>query len=47
VTARRWLYRSARLLGDVNAVKRGRYTRRIVRKAQYRAIFRLLGRFLR
>ncbi len=47
MSARRWLYRSARLLGDVNAVKRGRYTRRIVRKAQYRAIFRLLGRFLR
>jgi len=47
LNARGWLYRSARLLGDVNAVKRGRYTRRIVRKAQYRAIFRLLGRFLR
>ncbi len=46
MSARRWLYRSARLLGDVNAVKRGRYTRRIVRKAQYRAIFRLLDRFL-
>jgi len=47
MSARRWLYRCARLLGDVNAVKRGRYTRRIVRKARYRAIFRLLGRFLR
>jgi len=47
MSARRWLYRSARLLGDVNAVKRGRSTRRVVRKAQYRAIFRLLGRFLR
>ncbi len=47
MSARRWLYRSARLLGDVNAVTRGRATRRIVRKAQYRAIFRLLGRFLR
>jgi len=47
MTARRWLYRSARLLGDVNAIKPGRSTRRIVRKAQYRAIFRLLGRFLR
>jgi len=47
VNTRRWLYRSARLLGDVNAVKRGRSTRRIARKAQYRAIFRLFGRFLR
>lgn len=47
MTTRGWLYRSARLLSDVNAVKRGRSTRRIVRKAQYRAIFRLLGRFLR
>ncbi len=47
MTTRGWLYRSARLIGDVNAVKRGRYPRRIVRKAQYRAIFRLLGRFLR
>jgi len=47
MTARRWLYRSARLLGDVTAVKRGRSTRRMVRKAQYRAIFRLLGRFPR
>ncbi len=47
MTTRGWLYRSARFLGDVNAVKRGRYTRRMVRKAQYRAIFRLLGRFLR
>jgi len=47
LNARGWLYRSARLLGDVNAVTRGRSTRRMVRKAQYRAIFRLLGRFLR
>lgn len=47
MTTRGWLYRSARLLGDVNAVTRGRSTRRMVRKAQYRAIFRLLGRFLR
>jgi len=47
VNTRRWFYRSARLIGDVNAVKRGRSTRRMVRKAQYRAIFRLLGRFLR
>lgn len=47
MSARRWLYRSAGFLGDVNAVKRGRYGRRVVRKAQYRAIFRLLGRFLR
>ncbi len=47
MTTRGWLYRSARLLGDVNAVKRGRYCRRVVRKAQYRVIFRLLSRFLR
>ena len=39
---RRSLYRSARILGDVQAVRRGRVSRRIAR----RGVGKLLGRTL-
>jgi len=41
------LYRAARLLGDVEAVKKGRYPQRVVRKAVYRKTNRSTRRFLR
>jgi hypothetical protein len=40
---RGWLYRLARLLGDVQAVEKGRIPRRIVR----RVAGKVTGRFLR
>lgn len=40
------LYRSARLLGDVNAVKKGRVGRRIGRRVAGKATGRLLMRRL-
>ncbi len=44
---RSFLYMLARLLGDVNAVKRGRVGRRIARRAAGRATGRGLGRLFR
>jgi hypothetical protein len=41
------LYGTARFLGDVQAVKKGRIAHRIVRRAVGRVTGRLLGRFLR
>lgn len=41
------LYRWARLLGDVEAVKKGRYPQRVVRKAVYRNTNRTTRRVLR
>jgi hypothetical protein len=41
------LYRTARLLGDVNAVRRGKIGKRIVRRLAGKFAGRLLGRFLR
>lgn len=41
------LYRVARLLGDFNAVKRGRVGRRIARRAGGRQTSRALGRLFR
>lgn len=41
------LYALARLLGDVNAVKRGKVGRRIGRRIVGRATGRLLGRLFR
>ena len=38
---RRSLYRSARLLGDAGAIQHGRYSRRTVRNAAYRGLFRV------
>ena len=43
---RGWLYWLARLLGDVNAVKRGRTGQRIARRAAGRLAGRLLRRIL-
>jgi hypothetical protein len=40
---RHHLYKAARILGDVNAVKRGR----IVKRTENRAIGRLAGKVLR
>jgi hypothetical protein len=41
---RDFLYRLARLLGDVNAVEKGRVPRRIMRRAAGKVSGRLLGR---
>jgi hypothetical protein len=44
---RRSLYKTARLLGDVNAVKRGTVGKRIGRRAVGRATGRGLGRLFK
>lgn len=44
---RSFLYALARLLGDVNAVKRGKVGKRIGRRIVGRATGRLLGRLFR
>jgi hypothetical protein len=44
---RSFLYALARLLGDVNAVKRGRVGRRVGRRIAGRATGRGLGRLFR
>jgi len=41
------LYRIARTMGDVNAVRRGRVGRRIGRRAAGRVTGRILGRLFR
>lgn len=47
MSLRSWLYRSGRLLGDVNAVKRGTVGRRIVRRSTGRATGKLFGRLFK
>jgi hypothetical protein len=46
-SVRRHLYTAARLLGDLNALKRGRVVQRIMWRVVGRFIGRLLGRLLR
>lgn len=41
------LYRTARLLGDVNAVRRGTVGKRIVRRAAGRGTSRILRKLLK
>ena len=41
---RRTLYRSARVLGDVQAVRRGRVSQRLVNRGLGRLVGRLLSR---
>ncbi len=41
------LYALARLLGDANAVKKGRVGRRVARRVTGRGAGRLLGKFFR
>jgi hypothetical protein len=45
--ARSWLYRTARILGDVQAVQKGRVGRRVARRLAGRGTGRLLRRTLR
>jgi hypothetical protein len=49
MTARSWLYRIARTMGDVNAARRGpsAYGRRVVRKRVYRTTNRATAKALR
>ncbi|BDG59644.1 hypothetical protein [Caldinitratiruptor microaerophilus] len=47
MSLRGFLYALARLLGDVNAVRRGTVGKRIVRRAVGRAVGRSLWRWLR
>lgn len=44
---RSWLYRLARLLGDVEAARKGRLGRRLVRRAAWRTAGRVLRRLFR
>lgn len=44
---RSFLYRLARLLGDMSAVRRGRVGQRVTRRIVGRATGRLLGRLFR
>lgn len=44
---RSWLYRIARLMGDYNAVKKGRVGRRIGRRVAGRGTGRLLGKLFK
>lgn len=46
-SARSWLYLIAKLMGDANAVKKGRVGRRIGRRIAGRATGRFLGRLFR
>ena len=46
-TIRSVLYKVAKILGDVNAVKRGKITQRIGRRIAGKITGRLLGRFFR
>jgi len=41
------LYKSARMLGDVNAVKRGRVGRRVARRATGKGIGRMLRKLFK
>ncbi|MCA1667870.1 MAG: hypothetical protein LC793_10880 [Thermomicrobia bacterium] len=40
----RYLYLLSRTAGDLNALSRGRLGRRLVRREEYRLVFRLLRR---
>jgi len=44
---RGWLYRLAKLLGDVNAIEKGQVPRRLVRQVAGKLTGRLLGRLFR
>lgn len=44
---RSFLYFAARILGDVNAVRRGTIGKRILRRATGKAIGRFLGRLFK
>ncbi len=44
---RSFLYKLARLLGDVNAVKKGQVGRRVARRTTGRGLGRLLGKLFR
>jgi len=46
-SVRSQLYRAARLLGDVQAAKKGRYPQRVIRKAVYRNTNQATRRILR
>lgn len=41
------LYKSARILGDINAVKKGKVGRRVARRAAGKATGRALGKLFR
>ena len=47
MTARGWLYRLARILGDVGAVKKGKVARRIGRRAVGKAVGRTLRKLFK
>ncbi|WBL16383.1 hypothetical protein [Sutcliffiella sp. NC1] len=44
---RGWLYLIAKILGDVNAVKKGKVGKRIARRAAGKATGRALGRLFK
>lgn len=47
MTTRGWLYKIARIMGDVNAVEKGRVGRRVGRRIAGRATGRMLGRLFK
>lgn len=47
MSTRGWLYKVARLLGDVNAVKKGKVGRRIGRRAAGRATGKLFRKLFK
>ena len=44
---RRLLYRTASLLGDVNAVLKGKIVQRIMRKFAFRKVFSFLNKLMK
>jgi len=44
---RQWLYRAASILGDVNAVKKGKVVQRVVRKRATKGFSSILNKVLR
>ena len=47
MSARSWLYRVAKIMGDVNAVKKGKVGKRIARRAVGKATGRGIGKLFK
>lgn len=47
MSLRDWLYKSARVIGDANAVKKGKVVRRVARRAAGKATGKLLRKLFK
>jgi hypothetical protein len=47
MSLRSWFYLIARTMGDINAILRGRFLRRLVRKTALRETAKLINRSIR